>query len=293
MDEQKNTKVQSNLIRDILFVIRRNIILALAVIILVSGIGVGYSYLRKPNYVASNRVSFSIGGGTTASINEIRQYVDTVVDFCDEGVVLDRANAYYVEWVDYYKDQLKDVKEFYNVFEQAGQTIENPDGSKTIQYNDLFLNYTRPTANGSTSLKDETFLTAGNISTETAKNDDATNWVFNVKYTDRTEQDALEKIIILVLAYKHELYSDAQIKPYFTNLNVKISNLGLDGISKDVSKTKIIIIAVILGVVLSLLVVYLKNLFDNTVKEREDLERLTGVAVLGFITDRKEEANGK
>lgn len=286
MDEQKNVNKHSNLIRDILFVIKRNIILALAVIILVSGIGVGYSYMRKPNYIASNRVSFSIDGGTTASINEIRQYVDTVVDFCDEGVVLDRANAYYVEWVDNYKDNLKDVNAFYKMFEQ----VEDPI---TSQYNDIFLNYTRPTGNGSSSLKEEHFLTAGAVSTETVKNQEATNWVFKVKYTDKTQQDALEKIIILVLAYKHELYSDPQIKPYFTNLNVKISNLGLDGISKDVSKTKIVIIAFIIGIVLSLLVVYLKNLLDNTVKDKEDLERLTGVAVLGYISERKEEKDGE
>ena len=73
MDEQKTTKMHSNLIRDILFVLKRNVILALAVIIFVSCLGVGYSYMRKPNYIASNRVSFSFDGGTTASINEIRQ----------------------------------------------------------------------------------------------------------------------------------------------------------------------------------------------------------------------------
>lgn len=286
MEGQKSTKMHSNLIRDILFVIRRNIILALAVIILVSGVGVGYSYMRKPNYIASNRVSFSIDGGTTASINEIRQYVDTVVDFCDEGVVLDRANAYYVEWVDNYKDDLKDIKEFYDKFEQVKDPI-------TSQYNDIFLNYTRPTVNGSTSLKDERFLVSGAVSTETVKNQDATNWVFKVKYTDKTEKDALEKIYVLVLAYKHELYSENNNDSYFTNLNVKISNLGLDGVSKDVSKSKIIIIAVIIGIVLSLLVVYLKNLLDNTVKDREDLERITGVAVIGSIGERREEKDGK
>ena len=283
MDEQKNVKMHSNLIRDIFFVIRRNIILALAVIILVSGLGVGYSYLRKPNYVASNRVNFSIDGGTTASINEIRQYVDTVVDFCDEGVVLDRANAYYSFYIDGKNEgKYQDIKEFYNAFEQVDD--KNPSS------NLIFKNYDR-----STTLKDENFLVASAVSTETIKNQEATNWVFKVKYTDKNEQDAIEKIHILILAYKHEIIDggdeNGQQNPYFS-IKVKISNLGLDGVSKDVSKTKIIIIAVVIGFALSLLVVYLKNLLDNTVKDKEDLERLTGVAVLGFITDRKEEIDG-
>ena len=107
-----------------------------------------------------------------------------------------------------------------------------------------------------------------------------------------TETDALEKVHLLVLAYKHELYSEDVSESYFANLNVKISNLGLDGVSEDVSKTKIIILALLLGIICALLVVYLKNLFDNTVRNSDDLERLTGVAVLGFITDRKEEIDG-
>ena len=283
MDEQKNVKMHSNLIRDIFFVIRRNIILALAVIILVSGLGVGYSYLRKPNYVASNRVNFSIDGGTTASINEIRQYVDTVVDFCDEGVVLDRANAYYSFYIDGKNEgEYQDIKEFYNTYEQVDD--KNPSS------NLIFNNYDREA-----TLKDENFLVASAVSTETIKNQEATNWVFKVKYTDKNEQDAIEKIHILILAYKHEIIDggdeNGQQNPYFS-IQVKISNLGLDGVSKDVSKSKIIIISVVIGFALSLLVVYLKNLLDNTVKDKEDLERLTGVAVLGFITDRKEEIDG-
>lgn len=285
MDEQKNVNKHSNLIRDILFVIKRNIILALAVIILVSGIGVGYSYMRKPNYIASNRVSFSIDGGNdTASINEIRQYVDTVIDFCDEGVVLDRANAYYSFYVDgKSKGEYKNINEFYNTFEQVD--------TNNTESNQIFKNYDR-----ASTLKDENFLVVSAVSTETIKNKDATNWVFKVKYTDKNQQDAIEKIHILILAYKHEIIDggdeNGQQKPYFS-IKVKISNLGLDGVSQDVSKGKIIIIAVIIGVVLSLLVVYLKNLLDNTVRDKEDLERLTGVAVLGYISERKEEKDGK
>ena len=70
------------------------------------------------------------------------------------------------------------------------------------------------------------------------------------------------------------------------------SGLNKKNIKIDVSKTKIIVIALIMGIVCALLAIYLKKLFDNTVRNSEDLENLTGVAVLGFITDRKEEIDG-
>lgn len=287
MDEQKNINKQSNLIRDILFVLKRNLILALAVIVFVSSLGVGYSYMRKPNYIASHTVSFSIDSSdkNTASINEIRKYVDTVVDFCDEGVVLDRANAYYSFFIDgKTTGEYETIEEFYNTYEKVD--MDDPNS------NELFFNkYDRES-----TLKDENYLVESSVSTNTTKNEDATSWVFDVNYTDKTQKDAKEKNYILVLAYKHEILDggnkNGQQDPYFS-INVKISSLGFVGITKDLSQIKIIIIAVILGVVFSLLVVYLKNLLDNTVKDKEDLERLTGVAVLGYITDRKEELNGK
>ena len=285
MDEQKNVKMHSNLMRDILFVIRRNIFLALAVIILVSGLGVGYSYMRKPNYIASHTVSFLIDDGdkNRENINELTQYIDTVVDFCDEGVVLDRANAYYSCYIDGKNDGIyQNIEEFYNTFEKVDD--KNPSS------NQIFNSYDR----GET-LKDDNFLVASAVSTETVKNEGNTNWVFDVRYTDKTKTDAIEKNYILVLAYMHEIYDggegDAQQNPYFS-INAEIRSFGYKDIVIDVSQAKIIIIAVIIGVVLSLVAVYLKNLLDNTVRDEEDLERLTGVAVLGFIADRKEEIDG-
>ena len=45
--------------------------------------------------------------------------------------------------------------------------------------------------------------------------------------------------------------------------------------------------------VLALVLVYIKNLFDNTIKNKEDLERITGVQLVGCIDLVEEGKNGK
>ena len=253
-------------------------------IVLTTFLGAGYAFIKKPNYTASIRVSFSIDGNSSATINEIRQYVDTVIDFADEGVVIDRANAYYIEWLDNYKEDLNgDVKEFYKTFESV--KIQGLD-----IYNDIYKNYKRPTAGDNGTLKDETFLQTGAVGTRSEKNkENATNWVFCIDYTDANKQEAMDKAYVLVLAYKHELYSDANTEQYFTNLNVAIDNLGLDGVGQDFSKTKTIIIAILIGVLLSLVIVYVKNLLDKTVRDKKELETLTGCQVLACIGQIEED----
>ncbi len=290
MQEQQNQQeVRNSLLSNILFVLKKNLFLIIAVILLATFLGTGYAFIKKPNYTASVRVSFSIDGNSSATINEIRQYVDTVIDFADEGVVIDRANAYYIEWLDNYKADLNgDVKEFYKTFESV--KVQGSDA-----YNSIYKNYERPTANDDGTLKDETFLQAGAVGARTEKNkENATNWVFCVDYTDANRQEAVDKIFVLVLAYKHELYYDDELKAqgkdqYFTNLNVAIDNLGLDGVGQDFSKTKTIITAALIGVLASLVIVYVKYLLDNTIRNKKELETLTGCQVLACIGQIEEE----
>ena len=286
MEQKENLKDNKNILTEFLLLIRRYIFLILAIIILATGLGVGYSYIRKPTYTASMRVSFSIDGNSSATITEIRQYVDTIVDFCDEGVVIDRANAYYIEWVDSYKEIDKDVKLFYDRF----KSVINPE---TTDYNEIFSRYKRPTTGEQGTLKDETFIVSDAIHTKTLKFDNSTNWVFDIQYTDAKKQEAIDKAYILVLAYKHELYSDKNTEQYFTNLNVAIDNLGFDGVSQDMSKTKIVAMAFIIGVVLAVAFVYLITLMDKTIKDKNELSEITGAQVIGCIELSAEGKNGK
>ncbi len=294
MQEQQEIQKEDSLIRNILFALRKNIFLILAIIIITTSLGLGYSYIKKPKYTASVRVNFSIDGNTTATINEMRLYIDTIVDFCGQGVVVDRANAYYIEWVENYRqeyyEQEKNIEDFYAEYSSPkNQGVEN----------DIFKNYQRPNSSQPGTLKDESFIVSGDISTQTVKNDEATNWIYAVNYTDNNEKEALEKTYILVLAYKHELYWDSElgdlgVERYFTGLTINIDSLGFDGISSDVSYIKIIIFSFLIGAVLAVIIVYVKNLFDNTIKDADELERITDTQVLGRVNFIKEKnKNGK
>ncbi len=296
METRQENQIESSLIVKIFYALRKNLFLILAIVFIATSLGLGYAYMKKPNYTARVRVSFSIDGNTTATINEMRVYIDTIIDFCGQGVVVDRANAYYIEWIDNYQQdyyaQNKDIEDFFHEFaipKEQGET----------DYNTIFTNYQRPNSNQPGTLKDEAFLSSGAISTQTAKTEDATNWVYTVGYTASNQLDAYEKAYILVLAYKHELYWDRDLgndglEQYFTGLTVNIDSLGFDGIVTDVSKTKITIIAFCLGVLIALTIVFIKSRLDNTVRDKDEFERLSGTQVVGTINYvREKDKNGK
>ena len=98
---QQPEAIGQNILRDIVVNLKKSIILVLAIVLLALGVGLVYAKVRKPEYIAEEQVMFSMGDGTyiTTEINAMYAYRDTVMDFCDNGVVIDRANFYY----DYYK----------------------------------------------------------------------------------------------------------------------------------------------------------------------------------------------
>lgn len=273
MEENKVEKNTGVFIRQVLHVLRRNLWLMLAVIILVAGCGIGYSYVRKPEYTANIRISFTVVGKESETIGENIQYINTIVDFVDEGVVVDRANAYYIKWVDNYKQNGKGVQEFYQDYQRVGAGVSN----------ELFDKYDRID-----TLSADKFIHASSIITLTKQNAQDTNWIFQIGYTDKNAQDALEKVYILALAYEHEIEGGEYFK-----INVSIENLGYDGLSLDIAKRTIVIVSIILGIVLAIIIVYLKNLLDNTIKDKAELERITNVQNIGCIELIEEVKNGK
>ena len=249
---------------DVLFILKQNIVLMLAIFILVFSCGVVYSYAKDPDYSAKEQVVYTaknnIESTTTNNINAMRAYVDTVMDFCDEGVVLDRANYYYAE----YKNNISSYK-------SVDDYIEN------LKINDSY------TGQG---VKQKSF-SASNIDI-ISSGEEETGFVFYVTYTDENQDSAKEKVKILVCAYDREVKAvssfsgETEIK-YFDDISISIKDLGTVSVAPSVSKLKIMIIFTALGVVLAIIVVYIKNLFDNTVKNKEELERISGVSVISSI----------
>ncbi len=278
MEEKVMEKNNGGFIRQILRVLRANVWLILAVVIIATACGLGYSYLRNPKYTAKIRVSFSVEGKGSSAIGENMQYINTIVDFADEGVVVDRANAYYIRWVDGYKKNNKTIEDFCKDYLAFGTGIEN----------EIYDNYV-----AEETLSADRFLYSGSIETFTKQNQQDTNWVFQIGYTDNNEQDAIEKANILALAYEHELEGGEYFIGDKMSVKVIIENLGDDGVTPDMSKTTIVLISFALGIVLALMLVYIKTLFDKTIKDKAELERITEVQIIGCIDLVEEGKNGK
>lgn len=283
MDEKIIEENGGNFIRDVLLVLKRYIVLLLAVIFVFTAGGVVYSYLRKPNYTYGIKLSFQAsteeGTAVTYNINAMRAYIDTIVDFCDEGVVVDRADFYYMKFIDYKKE-----KQGENL---TTQKMLDSFISELTQEGGEFSQY-KPDTEKESRYKKE------NINVSTVVVENATQFVFSVEYTEKNAMVTEEMATILAVAYAHEisLKEDDSAK-YFSGLEISLKNLGptSSGPVIDMGKKKIVMIAVVIGVIVALGAVYLVNVLDNTVKEKSELERITGTTVIAMIN--KEGGNGR
>ena len=176
----------SSFFRDFIYLIKRYFFLILAVIILATAGGVGYAYTRKPEYIASSKVAFQARTAndssiTTSDVNVMLGYIDTVVDFCDEGVVIDRANYYYIQWRNGKESGKYDnLGEFFDANDHAEQY-----NSKDPAHTNLPISY----------------FIKSNISTVTTSKDRSTQLIFSIRYKDVNKSAAQEKVRIL--AYEH------------------------------------------------------------------------------------------
>lgn len=137
------------------------------------------------------------------------------------------------------------------------------------------------------------YFYAGSISVDyekTASSGDE-NFIFTINYTDVTPELAMEKVkfIISAIDYETKLYATNYYAPaeakfiFFKNVEVSIVDAGYSGYSSSVSFIKNMVVFLAIGVLVGVLSAYLKELFDNTVKTKEDLEHITGVKMLSAI----------
>lgn len=256
-------------LRELLGVIKKNVILLLVIVFLSTLVGIGYSRLQQPKYTAHEFVFFKAqnidNSNTTDNISAMIAYVDTVADFCDEGVVVDRANHHYDEYL-----KKKNKGEIDNLNDYITWSTKND----TYQV----------TENGAK------YFSKGNIGIKIAEKDSDGKkpFSFTVSYTDDSQELSYIKVRILIHSLKMEsvaLNSNFERK-YFDGVNVEIMDEGLQGISVDISRTKTIFLFMILGVAIGLIAVYSIYLLDNTVKSREELERLTGTNIMAVIEEQ-------
>lgn len=275
-DEEKG----ENIVSVIFFAAKRFWVLILAIVVAFTACGLAYSYIRKPNYTATEKIVYkaqnTFEDATAYHINAMDAFVDTIVDFCDEDVVTDRANFYYSM---YLNQKAK---------EGAGFTVADYIASE--RENDT---YDRQ------EIKTERILKS-NIEVEVTpeEEDNGAKFSFSVKYTDKDRTAAIEKLKILVFAIDMEsrvtvVTDNKTVNKYFTGINNEIMDFGTEEVSSDLSKFRIILVAFILGVLAACATVYAIYLFDNTVKTKEELEQLTGASSLSYISRQGGNSNGR
>ena len=279
MTKQFEEKDQEFTLRDVINVLRKNLILIISIILICVALGGVYSKVRKPYYIATEHVNYraqlnasSNLGDTVSNINIMDSLLGTVKDFCKQDVVLLRANYYYKNY--------------------ANWKFENNVGSDAVSVRQALDDYAKELEqNDNYNLLIDTeisYIVPGNI-TITSTSGSQLEFYFSLSYKDETPLLAEEKVRILSLAYAREIQSSSadNSSSYFGGIDIKLTDLGCYGCSVDMSTTKILIIFTLVGIVLALLCVYLKILFDNTIKDKETVERLTGANFLAYIHDQE------
>ena len=264
-NEEKNTEFS---LRDFFNIIKRNLLLILAVVILCGAVGFVYSNYRKPYYVATQEINYSArelkteggvaSGDSVANINMMDSLKETVMDFCLQEVVIYRANYYY------------------NKFANSNMSLE--DFVKKYEVEDDFTY-------GADKV-DTSSILLSNITITSPKGSNAdTVYYFKLSYKDSVQEEAVNKVKLLLLAFSKEVNSTANnTDKYFgNNLEIILTDRGFAGTTTDVSQTKIIVIFLLVGFVLAAVIVYLRVLLDNTIKDEETLRRLTGANLLAHV----------
>ena len=170
---EKNTQENNSyLLKDAWFLLKRNFVLILCSIILVTGLGTVYSFFKKPTYTASVKVRYMLTGvdGTYEDVTSMMAFVDTVVDFVDEGVVLDRASYYYKNWIEEKASDGASIDDFID------RKISSLHYDPNISGVDKKYNYDKK-----------------KISVSTKTVDNQTQFFFNIGYNAKTEEEASER----------------------------------------------------------------------------------------------------
>ena len=279
INEEKNQEVS---LRDVLNVLRKNVILIISIILICVISGGIYSKVRKHYYIATDHINYraqlnssgSSKGDTVSNINIMDSLIGTVKDFCKQDVVLLRANYYYKNY--------------------ANWKLENNIGSDAVSVRKAlkdYIEYLGDKEKDNYSLLLDTKIEdirPANI-TMSSSSSEPLEFYFSLSYKDEDPLVAEEKVRILSFAYAREIQSSTidNSSSYFGGIDIILTDLGCYGCTVDMSTTKILFIFTLAGVVLSLLCVYLKVLFDNTVKDKETVEKLTGTNFLAYIQDQE------
>lgn len=273
--------------------------------------GFVYSKLRLPIYTASVPVSFSMqvadeevdDTDMVSSTNYLYAYLETAAEFCTSGVVIDRANFYYGKYLvlkNMYGMKIDDfiasLKQSYAVVKEVYNTemTEYAHGRRTNKPVIGEIPGYEATIASMAPYKDKWF-TSENVGTGFTpnKNNTTTQYssvVFKLWAKNLNEEYAKEMVRIFAFSAGVAINVSMDLGDNALADFIELSNTTSGvSVSKDMNNRRTIIIAAFIGLILSILVVYIAYLADNTVKKSETLEEIIGVPVIAYIDDVAEE----
>ena len=280
MEQSNNTRHEHDFFQTVLIIVRKYLLLILAVVLASLAIGVLVAQTSKPYYVASEPVVYNVyaeNNGSSSNSSSEEKYafsvrrllLNTIVDFCRQGIVLDRAEYYYDEYL--------------KLGDQTSEGLQS--------FIDDVTSKTKYVYNVETHLKEKRVhfgedTTVGSKAVE--ESEESQNLTFTISVKDQNANSAKDKLRIFALAVDMELSTNNEM---FPNMKNSIKELGAgeeegrSGISAycTLSKSKIIVTASFIGIISSLILATILFYTDNTVKERYEIEALTGTALLANI----------
>ncbi len=113
--------------------------------------------------------------------------------------------------------------------------------------------------------------------------------IFKISYTDKDEEVAFNKLTAIYTVANDQLIKE-DIKADIGSENDPGSRLILtDGTGKILSSvttsdtSKNIILGTVVGVIISVAIAFILYVLDNTVKDKDEFEELTGVSILAYL----------
>ncbi len=274
MAENQNTTVENNFLKDFLSKILSNIVLVIVIIALSVGCGVGYSYIKTPTYTAKVNINYTVelNSNPVDNISIMKDMMQSVVDLSVTEIVLEEANYLY----DRYQSQ-HEVQTVNSVDEFIINVKENK--------NDAVLDFNIDNPN----LVDVEYYSLDKVKSKSLGETDSTTgpqYIFTLSLSDLTREEAVEKVRILALAgsrVAREFFDG-----YVTVLEELVKDSSGVSVSSDISVKKNVLLAFLIGLTLSIALIYLKDLLNNTAIDKNEIEKITGASVIAFIEDQED-----
>lgn len=287
-----------DILRRIYTALKRNIIVFIATILVAVAIGGVFAYTRTPVYTAQNKLHYGIvppenDDSFNYSANQYTaRYYNSMITFCTQSKVADRADYYFTYYV-----LEKDIEptltkeEFFAKIERAEALTDADRITNPTEYAELIkYKFTKEKLQQYTEQAPKN-IKAENISSVGFGTKEDPNYTIAVSYSDTNKVVAEYKVAFVIEAIKLEFnYGIDELGnpvKYFGDFTINVIDYGANAATKiNMSTKQIILISGVLGLALACLFIYIITASNHTITEKEEIERITGVNILSYISNK-------